>query len=58
MKQSVEFYCYPTTDSSGKYTIFMFYLDGLWDEDKLTLVEAIAKYPPDNYEWFKLGDDE
>ena len=53
-KQPIDFHCYPTVDNSGAYTIFQFFPNGLWDEDKLTITEAITKYPLYKYEWIKI----
>ena len=53
----INFMCYPYTDRSGhKYTIFLFYTDGMWGEDKSTLEEALTKYPPDKYNWICIDD--
>ncbi len=37
-------------------TLFLFYPKGVWDEDKLTLTEALIHYPPEEYNWLVLGD--
>lgn len=37
--------------------VYYFYVDGLWDEDKLLYEEALVKYPPEKYNW-KLVEDE
>lgn len=31
--------------------VYYFYIDGLWDEDKLLYNEALVKYPPKEYNW-------
>lgn len=31
--------------------VYYFYIDGVWDEDKLLYDEALAKYPPKEYNW-------
>jgi len=31
--------------------MLLFYVNGAWDEDKLTPMEAAAKYPPDKFKW-------
>jgi hypothetical protein len=36
--------------------MFQFFPDGEWDEDKLTLKEALEYYPVDKYEWIFLED--
>ena len=39
------FDCYLYIQGNGEqYTLFQFFPDGVWDEDKLTLKEAIKKY--------------
>jgi hypothetical protein len=34
-----------------KVTLFLFYPKGVWDEDKLTLSEALERYPVNKYNW-------
>lgn len=38
-----------------RVTFFQFYPNGKWDEDKLTLPEAIEKYPPHKFNWLKVS---
>lgn len=37
-------------------TLFLFYIDGIWDENKLTIGQAIKWYPPDEYNWIYIGE--
>ena len=37
--------------------VYYFYIGGLWDEYKLLYEEALFKYPPEEYIW-KLVEDE
>lgn len=40
-------------------TIYYFYPNGIWDDDKLLLAEAQLKYPVNKYNWiFFLDDDD
>ncbi len=52
-KQKISFICYPYTFTNGEGTLFEFHVDGKWDEDKLTLEEALKKYPLHSYVWIK-----
>ncbi len=59
MKTPISFSCYSAyshTDQTD-WTVFMFYPNGVWDEWKWTLEEAIALYPPSKYEWILLKDN-
>ena len=38
-----------------KITLYYFYPNGMWDEDKLTREEALINYPPNKYNWIKLS---
>jgi len=55
-KREVGFICYKYQWSEGVGTMFQFFPDGEWDEDKLTLKEALEYYPIDEYEWVFLED--
>ena len=37
-------------------TLFLFYPDNVWDEDKSTLLEALEKYPPTEYNWVRFNE--
>lgn len=50
-KKFVDFTCYRYDYNSGVCTLFLFYEDGVWNEDKLTVSEALHRYPPNEYEW-------
>lgn len=39
-----------------QWTMFLFYLDGIWDEDKSTLEEGLKKYPPAKYNWLHIEE--
>ena len=43
--------------TNGYYTLYQFFPYGVWDEHKLTLKEAIKRYPIDQYEWLFFSDD-
>ncbi len=51
IKKPIKFTCYEYhwTDRHG--TMFLFYPGDVWDEDKLTIEEALSHYPIDQYEW-------
>jgi len=56
--KTIEFTCYKTNDDNGKYFLFLFYINGVWDEYKWTLEEALAKYPLDQYTWISIDEKE
>lgn len=33
------------------YYLFLFYPERVWDDEKLTIEEALQKYPTDKYNW-------
>lgn len=37
--------------------VYYFYIDGLWDEDKLLYDEALAKYPSKEFIWEFLTEE-
>ena len=47
----IKFTCYEYNYSDGVTTLFLFYPDGVWDEDKLSLSDALNNYPISEYEW-------
>jgi hypothetical protein len=57
-KKDVTFICYLCDFTDGQYTIFQFWVDGIWDEDKNTLEEGILKYPLDKWNWMLAEDDD
>lgn len=54
--KDISFTCYACTFSEGRATIYLFYPEGEWDEDKLSLEEALEAYPITEYNWIK-GED-
>lgn len=40
----------------GVTEIYFFYPDGVWDDDKLILSEALDKYPKNKYDWVEVID--
>ena len=55
--KNIDFDCYFYEDGNKeKYTLFQFFPDGVWDEDKLTLNEALKKYPPTKFNWLKIEE--
>jgi hypothetical protein len=50
-KRIVEFTCYKYHDKDGVCTLFLFSINGVWDECKRGLEESIKKYPYKYYEW-------
>lgn len=50
-KIDITFICYAYKWDEGIGTMFLFYPEGIWDENKLTLEEALQDYPPTKYEW-------
>ncbi len=55
-KTDINFTCYSCIFDVGNRTLYLFYPDGRWDENKYTLVEALAAYPADKYEWIFFND--
>jgi hypothetical protein len=51
MKTPIDFLCYAYAWPEGSCTLFQFYPNGEWDEDKQTLKEALVQYPIEHYEW-------
>ncbi len=56
MKTPINFTCYECRWSDRHGTMFLFYPNGVWDEDKLAIEEALANYPIDKYEWIHIAD--
>ena len=55
--EPISFTCYEYMDGNRNlYTLFLFYPKGMWDENKLTLQEALVKYPPHEYNWLFFDD--
>lgn len=54
----IEFFLHNTVfDDVGLTTTYLFYDErGYWDECKLTLDEALLKYPLDEFKWV-YGDE-
>lgn len=50
-REEIDFTCYEAYFGSHSKMIFMFYPNGVWDEDKLARCEALAKYPTSKYKW-------
>lgn len=58
MRVDIDFDCYLYTyGNDEKVTLFQFFPGGDWDEDKLTLEEALKKYPPTQFNWLKIKED-
>lgn len=55
-KKPIRFVCYSCLFSDGEYAIFLFYPNGVWDESKRTIKEALRAYPIEEYEWLPLDD--
>lgn len=53
----IDFVCYKYRFAKGITTLFLFYPDGIWDEDKLTIKEALNKYPIELYNWLYCAED-
>ena len=53
-KIDIEFTCYKYKADDCVFTMFLFYPSGEWDEDKLTIQEALISYPVDEYEWLMI----
>jgi hypothetical protein len=53
MKTQINFSCHVSYSSTDQkyWTVFKFYPNGMWDECKWTLVEALKHYPLDKYDW-------
>ena len=46
------FNCYQYKyDDTGVCTLFIFWPNGVWDENKYSTDEAIEVYPPSEYNW-------
>jgi len=58
MKVDIDFDCYfYAYGDNEKVTLFQFFPNGNWDEDKLTLEEALINYPPAQFNWLKIEED-
>lgn len=57
-KKRIKFSCYNCGFTEGGSTVFLFYPDGVWDDWKYSLQEALEKYPPKVYEWTFFEEDE
>jgi len=57
-KIDIDFVCYRYKWTEGVGTMFLFYLDGEWDEDKLCIDEALANYPVDKYNWIHIAEED
>ena len=56
-KIEINFVCYAYTWNEGAGTMFQFFPDGVWDEDKLTIEEALKNYPIGKYEWIESDSE-
>lgn len=41
-------------DDIGETTIYYFYPNGVWDDDKLLYEDALIKYPTDQFNWIEI----
>jgi hypothetical protein len=57
-KQDVIFTCYPYQYTEGLSTMFQFWVDGIWDEDKDTLEQGLKKYPADRWNWVLMQEED
>lgn len=57
-RKKIDFVAYEALSDEGPWRCHLFYPDGVWDEDKLTLEEAERKYPQDQYEWVDVSAEE
>ena len=58
MMSIVEFNCHKYHADDGVFTMFFFYVDGMWDNHKSTLAEGLERYPLNTYEWLFIGEDD
>lgn len=56
-KQSITFPCYNCKFNEGTFTVYLFWPNGEWDENKYSLEEALRAYPVDQYEWVLSEED-
>lgn len=56
IKIDIVFDCYPYNFTEGKSTMFNFWPDGEWDEEKYVLEEALIAYPPEKYNWIRAEE--
>lgn len=56
--KDVVFVCYNSWSEKDQkdFTLFLFYPDGVWDEDKLMIKDAVKKYPPKKFNWIFAGE--
>jgi len=47
----IDFDCF----RSGRHTLFSFFPNDKWDEDHLTLDQALQKYPISEFNWLHIG---
>lgn len=50
----ISFICYSSTNFDERKAVFIFYPSGRCDDDKLTIQEAVKKYPPERYNWINV----
>ena len=50
-RPKVTFTCYRYVATEGEFTMFKFWPDGVWDEYKYTMDEALEAYPPSAWSW-------
>lgn len=53
----IEYRSHMAAGSDGPWRVYLFYPDGVWDEDKKTLEEAQKAYPKSRYQWVKIKSD-
>ncbi len=56
-RKQIDYTTYEASSAEGPWQVYLFYPDGVWDEDKLTLGEAEKKYPPRDYKWVDVSDE-
>lgn len=58
MRQTVDYTVYQTYSTTDQcwWTVYQFYINGEWDEDKSTLEDGLSKYPKATYDWNLISD--
>ena len=55
--KDILFNCYTCKFDEGETTIFLFWPDGEWDENKYMLEEALQEYPVEKFNWVKAKEE-
>jgi hypothetical protein len=57
-RTKIEYRTHNATSKDGPWRCYLFYPDGVWDEEKLNLQQAQKKYPQTDYNWVDVSDED